>query len=149
MRYYYDDVDVSENGIGQGKSPAANEIKLAKIWIKMYLIPRKTINKGIGTSYRLKHMVENWARVMNDYGIKLYDAGEVIENQSYISNGAFISAMFELGYGYSCPKGWPNPEFAATYNGPYIIEVYGKKLPHDAHEWEDLLKPFLQAIEKD
>lgn len=49
-------------------------------WLALYR-RRKTVNFSIGTSWKLKHVVEAWA-------------GE------YVSNGAFIAAVIHLGIVY-------------------------------------------------
>ena len=148
MRYWFEDVEISEQGLTPGNPVNEDHVKLAKLWIKTYLVPRKTVNKRMGSSYRLKHVVENWAGVMDDYGISLHDEnGKIIENQAYISNGAFISAMLQSEYCFACSSGRINPYFAAQYNGPYIQDsTHGKSMPHSADEWDLLLKPLLKAI---
>lgn len=148
MRHWLEDVEISEQGLIPGLPLNEDHVKLAKLWIKTYLVPRKTINKRIGSSYHLKHIVENWAGVMDDYGIVLHDeTGKAIQNNTYISNGAFISAMLQYEYGFMCFKGSINPYFAAQYNGPYIQDsTHGKSMPHSDDEWDLLLKPFLKAI---
>ena len=68
------------------------QVEICKKWIKKFLKPTKTI-KDDPTSYHYKHMVEEWSG-------------------QYISNGAFILAMLELGYNFR--KSGPNAVFNAV-----------------------------------
>jgi hypothetical protein len=72
------DMDVDEYGLGNGNPPDARQVETCKKWIEENATKRKSINKD-RSSYGLKHDVEN-------------ATGE------YVSNGAFIRAMIDLGY---------------------------------------------------
>lgn len=58
--------------------PEETQVTLCIEWLKTFATPRKTVNDKIG-SYGLKHVVERWAGI-------------------YISNGAFILAVYRMGY---------------------------------------------------
>ena len=63
-------------------------------WLSLFR-RRKTINLNLGTSYGLKHAVEEWS-------------GE------YIHNGAFIAAVFHLGIPYLSRADSPNIKIAIS-----------------------------------
>lgn len=65
--------------------PDDKQIELATQWLTKFAKPLKTVRRTRGTSYGLKHRVENWA---------------ITEQQDdpYVSNGAFIVAALRLGY---------------------------------------------------
>lgn len=86
---------VSANGVDAcDQEPRANEIKLAKSFFET-CTPSKTtfIN-----SYRLKHLAEDRAR------------------PAYISNGALITAAYEMGLGIKCFPRSPNAGIAVSKN---------------------------------
>jgi hypothetical protein len=73
-------------------APNEKEIKLCMDWIKEMISPRKTINTKY-SSYYLKHKVEDWlAKKPENNGFK--------NENTYVSNGAFIQAAINLGYKY-------------------------------------------------
>lgn len=64
------------------------EVFTAKCFIDSFFIRTKTPNFKF-SSYVLKHIAERWGKKMQDNGLDLLP---------YISNGAFITAMAELGH---------------------------------------------------
>jgi len=148
MRWFTDSDIITNEGLNScGEPPQENEVKLCEIWIRTYLV-KTNKNRELGTSYRLKHYVENWARALFDLGIKLKDADNYpINNECYVSNGAFIQAMKNLKFEYSLQRGTRvNPYFGAKYNGPYIHEQYIKYIPRNSDEWRTVLSPLLRPI---
>jgi hypothetical protein len=71
----------------------------------------KTINTSF-SSYRLKHMVEAWAKKTgrNDY---------------YVSNGAFIAAAIHWGFDWKPDFDSPNVRFNISGKSPAIIALTG------------------------
>jgi len=148
MKWFTDADNITDMGLNAYGNPVNDdEVKLCEIWINTYLIKTKH-NRALGTSYKLKHYVEKWARCLHDLNIKLHDENmNLIKNTCYVSNGAFIQAMKNLYFEYSLPKGSSiNPYFGAKYNGPYIYEQYFKYIPRTSKEWEQVLAPTLSAI---
>lgn len=148
MRWFADSDIITNAGLNScGEPPHENEVKLCEIWIKTYLI-KGTKNRSLGTSYKLKHDVENWTRALRNLGITLKDEeSHPIDNGCYISNGAFVQAMRNLNFEYSLPqKGSITPYFGAKYNGPYIYENSGKYIPRNSNQWETVLSPLLSSI---
>lgn len=148
MRWFADSDIITNSGLNScGEPPYENEVKLCEIWIKTYLI-KGNKNRSLGTSYKLKHDVENWARALLNLKIKLKDKeNHPIVNGCYISNGAFVQAMRNLNFEYSLPQnGSITPYFGAKYNGPYIHEHYIKYIPRNSDEWVMVLSPLLSSI---
>jgi len=76
--------------------PDEEKVAICTAWLKVHAKPRKTVNSKHG-SYGLKHVVE-------------HEAGE------HIPNGAFILAVYRLGYEV-IPDGLrnPNAHFKASF----------------------------------
>jgi len=72
---------------------------------------RKTINTSI-SSYRLKHMVEAWAKMV---GLEDY----------YVSNGAFIAAAIHMGFDWKADFDSPNVRFNISKRSPAITALSG------------------------
>jgi len=62
---------------------------------------RKTVNTRIGTSYTLKHVVEEWAGY-------------------YISNGAFVAAVIHMGISYKCEYDFVNVHVGLSSRCPFL-----------------------------
>lgn len=130
--------------------PDESEVKLCMIWIELYLKRTSRItsfkSNKLGSSYHLKHTVENWAKVLykNDVVLK-DDEGNIIENHCYVSNGAFIEAMKRNWYMWSVGRGGVNPIFNADYNGPSLSDPHNPKckiIPHSEDSWRKILFPW-------
>ncbi len=76
--------------------------------------PRKTINTSI-SSYRLKHMVEAWAR-------------KIDRDDSYVSNGAFIAAAIHMGFDWKPDFDSPNVRFNISGKSPAIVALEGNSI---------------------
>lgn len=70
---------------------------------------RKTINTSF-SSYRLKHMVEAWAK----------KAGL---GDEYVSNGAFVAAAIHMGFDWKCDFDSPNVRFNISGKSPAILAL--------------------------
>jgi hypothetical protein len=82
---------ISRECFERGRQQIKEEVRgfqLCCQWLALYR-RRKTVNPAIGTSYKLKHAVEEWA-------------GE------YVSNGTFIAAVIHLGISYTLCGDLPN-----------------------------------------
>lgn len=78
-----------------GNPPDEAQIKICERWIQIHTTPRETVNDR-ASSYGLKHRVERWG--------------------SYVSNGAFLTAMARLGIEIiPCTLGSPNAFFKLDY----------------------------------
>ena len=131
------------------------QVKLCEIWINNYFTVRTTrYNEERDFrnyhSYYLKHAIENWAHGLYDYGILLKDdEGNVITNMQYVSNGAFIQALRNLGYKIEeNKKGTGNVIPFAVYTGKYVGHTYdeNKYIPHSEEEWTRVMFPFHEHI---
>jgi len=90
--------------------PNRPQVEICKLWLRLYITPRKTFNARHG-SYGLKHYVEEWA-------------GE------YVANGAFIQAAIELGYKYK--RYGPNAIFNMSWEKAIkegVMDRYGYSGP--------------------
>lgn len=91
------------------------QVDVCKEWIKQNLRPTKVIIKRM-SSYGYKHEVEKWAN-------------------TYISNGAFILAMIEMGYNFEADG--PNAYFNAAKIGTVAEEIKRIKEKEFAIAWLD------------
>lgn len=147
MKRFTETDKITANGFNAGDVENVDEahVKLCEIWIRMCLQKQKTINKNLGSSYTLKHKVENFGKCLYHDKVKLKEIGYV----TYVTNGAFIKAMKNLGYYYSSPHGTINPYFNARYVGPMKVDKnLLKDVPHHENDWDIFLTPLLSAIEK-
>jgi hypothetical protein len=144
MKYFSSQDIIKASGLNSLDNglPREDEVKLCEIWIKMYLVKSKNINKKLGSSYHLKHIVEHFGQALAHNGIQLRGLGYI----TYVSNGAFIQAMKNNGYCYSDPHNTINPYFNAKYNGPYLFDYYLKDIPNSSDQWDKLLSPLLSMI---
>ena len=113
-----------------------NEIELCKRFINLYCTPSSTYCKK-ATSYRLKHVVENWLIACHNLGIDIKTY-----NPRYISNDAFIAAMDELFYESKREyKGSPNYYFKFRYVGPKTCKSYLNRyvMPYSEEQWKSVL----------
>lgn len=75
---------------------------------------RKTINTSF-SSYRLKHMVEAWAK-------------KIGLDDNYVSNGAFIAAAIHMGFDWKPDFDSPNVRFNISGKSPAIIALKGTSI---------------------
>ena len=104
-----------------GTIPDPKQIKTCEAWIKLYCSDQKIINHN-HSSYRLKHVVENWGRNLNS----LFDT-EIAS--SYVTNGAFIQAAYNCGFYPVIFRNWGFHKCENLWN-PYFrmkIANYSKK----------------------
>jgi hypothetical protein len=139
--------DMGLNTGGTGKKPNDDEVQLCEIWIKTYLSHADKVNYELESSYHLKHVVENWLTTLYIAKIDLKnEQGEVIENQCYVSNGAFIEAMRRLDFMFASQSGSINPYFCAVYTGARLKDKYGRPrytMPCDEHDWRRIICPWV------
>jgi hypothetical protein len=144
------DIDkISATGFGVAGRPVnKDQVKLCEVWIDSYLTPTTTkISHELGDSYRIKHVVENWAQALNDIGISLIDEnGNAIKNAGYVTNGALITAMRNKNILYRGKD--LNLEFAVKYTGTKIKIDYVNKVPYAKEEWLQVIAPFQDRIYK-
>ena len=74
---------IGDLGIGDNKNLNCEEVDKCTKFIRKFLVKRETINKKYW-SYWLKHRVEDYYKNFT--------------NDNYVSNGAFILAMYLEGY---------------------------------------------------
>ena len=78
--------------------PLEEEIVFCREWIRKHVRPSAHINRrssssgGVGTSYRLKHLVEAWSRETGPHAQTDHEGREWIGAYRYVSNGSFIEA---------------------------------------------------------
>lgn len=72
-------------GADRGERPPRHEVEAAKVWPRFHARPAHVFNTS-RDSYALKHLAE---RGSDEHGL----------TEAYFSNGAFIRAALELGYG--------------------------------------------------
>ncbi len=110
------------------------EVEACRKFIRLYLTHAARYTTGT-SSYGLKHAVEHWLEACDRSGIKFK-----FENHCYVSNEAFIEAMFREGF-ESKPtwQGSPNLVFKFTYIGPKIFNLCGYAAPSTVDDWENIL----------
>ncbi|MHB8101273.1 MAG: hypothetical protein ACYDEF_03655 [Methanosarcina sp.] len=110
------------------------EIDLCKHFIKLYFTHADKFDYAL-TSYGLKHQVENWARVCDHQGVNFE-----FKNHCYVSNDAFITAMYEMGYwSKRTEEDSPNYYFQYKWKGPKFYNGYKWEIPESGYDWEKTL----------
>lgn len=74
------------------------EVDDCRRWLQRFARHKATANKWIGSSYKLKHDVEDWLSIEG-------------ADDSYVTNGAFIAAAVLEGYWPQVIEGGPNCHF--------------------------------------
>lgn len=110
-------------------------IEKAKYFVSSIMEKRTTINKSKGSSYTLKHRVEEFIY----YYFKAADA--------YLTNGEFIIALYELDYEIKEFKDEYLGISSDIYTNYKTLKDFTKKLEND--EYKMYCKEFLEILNKD
>lgn len=116
------------------------EVEACKRFIGLYF-QHATAYEWEHSSYGLKHQVEHWLQTLDNLGVSVG-----VPNYRYVSNEAFIKAMFELCY-TSTPTepDSPNLVFKYKYIGPRIWNGYKYTVPMTQCDWDQALNVLRQV----
>jgi hypothetical protein len=103
-----------------------DEVELCREWIRLHCTPTKTIRTA-ADSYGLKHRVERWTSTLGKTFEQVDRQGRRwAADYHYVSNGAFIAAMWHEGYEIRrCSPGSPNACFNARYRRTAVLAARG------------------------